>query len=281
MKRKATPNATVVISDLHAGCQMGLCPPHGVRLDDGGQYLPNTIQKAVWAWWREFWDEFVPMATKGGTFDVIVNGDAIDNEHHAVKTLISNNIETQRRIAIELLTPVAAKAREFYMVRGTDAHDGGHGQDVESIARTLDAIPDDTGRFARWEINKRIDGPDKECIANCLHHIGGSGGSHYDTSAPKRELIEAFIEAARAAERPPTFVVRSHRHRYTQVVEMTDWGRSYCLVTPSWQAKTGLAHKIAGARVSPPQFGGAVLVNGSEECYARVFWKRLKKSRVV
>lgn len=280
-KRKATPNALVVVSDLHSGCQMGLCPPGGIKLDDGGVYRPNAIQRAVWGWWREFWDEFVPMATKGGTFDLVVNGDAIDGEHHGVKTLVSNNIETQRQTAVAILGPIVPKARHLYIVRGTDAHDGGHGQDIEAVARTLGAEPDATGRCARWELNKRIDGPDQNCVANCLHHIGGTGGSHYDTSAPKRELIEAFIEAARAAERPPTFVVRSHRHRYTQVVEMTDWGRAWCIVTPAWQAKTGLAHKIAGARVSPPQFGGAVLVNGREECYARVFWKRLGKSEVV
>lgn len=280
-KRKATPQALVVISDLHCGCQMGLCPPGGVKLDDGGIYKPNAIQRAVWCWWEEFWREFVPMATKGGTFDLVVNGDLVDNEHHGVKTLISNNIETQRRLAVEVMTPVAAQAQNLYVVRGTDAHDGGHGQDVEAISATLGSVPDSTGRRSRWELNKRIDGPDADCVANFMHHIGGTGGSHYDTSAPKRELIEAFIESARAAERPPTFVVRSHRHRYTQVVEMTDWGRAWCIVTPSWQAKTGLAHKIAGARVSPPQFGGAVLVNGKEECYARVYWKRLRKSEVV
>lgn len=280
-KRKATPNALVVVSDIHAGCQMGLCPPTGVPLDEGGRYTPNVIQRAMWSWWKEFWGEFVPLVTKGHTFDICLNGDLIDNEHHGVKTLISNNIECQRRLAVEILAPVAHKAVRLFVVRGTDAHDGGSGQDVEAIAHSLGAVPDSTGRYARWELNKRIDGPDKNCVANLMHHIGGTGGSHYDTSAPKRELIEAFIEAARAAERPPTFVVRSHRHRFTQVPEMTDWGRAFCIVTPGWQAKTGLAHKIAGARVSPPQFGGVVLINGREECYPRVYWKRLKKSEVV
>ena len=26
----------IVVSDMHAGCRMGLCPPHGAKLDGGG-----------------------------------------------------------------------------------------------------------------------------------------------------------------------------------------------------------------------------------------------------
>ena len=37
-----------VVSDLHCGSTLGLCPPEGVQLDDGGQYLPSAAQKALW-----------------------------------------------------------------------------------------------------------------------------------------------------------------------------------------------------------------------------------------
>jgi len=281
---EATPTRIVVISDLHCGCQMGLCPPGGAKLDEGGHYNPNKIQRAMWVWWREFWDKFVPEVTRKQPHDILLNGDGIDNEHHGVKTLISNNIEVQRRLLCEVLGPEVKRAQKhggrFYVVRGTEAHDGGSGQDVEAVARELGAVPDDCGRFSRWDLRKRIAGPNKHCVLHAMHHIGGTGGSHYDSSAPKRELIEEFIEAARAADYPPTFVVRSHRHRYCPVEEMTDWGRARCIVTPGWQAKTGFSHKIAGARVSPPQFGGIVCINGEEETYHRVYWKRLQGSRI-
>jgi hypothetical protein len=283
-RRKATPRALVVVSDLHCGCQLGLCPPKGVTLDEGGQYTPNIVQQQLWTWWREFWDCEVPVITRREPYDILLNGDWIDNEHHGTKTLVSNNIETQRHIGMAVMGPEVERCQKrggrFYVVRGTEAHDGGSGQDVEALARQLGAIPDDTGRHSRWELWKRIEGPQEHSLVHALHHIGGTGGSHYDTSAPKRELIEEFVEAARSRDEPPSFVVRSHRHRYTVVEELTDWGRARCIVTPAWQGKTALAHKIAGARVTPPQFGAIVLRNGDEEVYHRLFWKRLKRSRV-
>lgn len=282
--RRATPRALVVVSDIHAGCQMGLCPPRGVRLDGNGRYLPNVVQRQVYAWWREFWDEFVPDAVHHGAYDVLVNGDLIDNEHHGVKSLISNNIEVQRRIAVELLEPVAETCRKtggrVYVVRGTEAHDGGSGQDVEAVARAIGAVPDGEGRYARWELWKQIAGPNTKCLVHALHHIGTAGSAHYETSAPHRELTSEFIEACQSGEEPPMFCVRSHRHAFTSTPLPCNWGTARSIVTPGWQAKTSLAHKVAGARVRSPEFGGVVMVNGDSEAYFRPFVKRLARGQV-
>ncbi|GAF68288.1 unnamed protein product, partial [marine sediment metagenome] len=78
---EVAPNL-IVVSDLHCGCRLGLCHPKGVYLDDGGTYLPSKIQKKVWKWWREFWDEWVPTITRGEPWDLVVNGDALDGVHH-------------------------------------------------------------------------------------------------------------------------------------------------------------------------------------------------------
>ena len=50
MKKKATDGCkqVVVVSDIHCGCRLGLCPKEGVALDDGGLYMPSRIQKKVW-----------------------------------------------------------------------------------------------------------------------------------------------------------------------------------------------------------------------------------------
>ena len=134
MARKLKINNLVVVSDLHCGCQMGLCPRGGIQLDEGGHYEPNKIQCVVWGWWDEFWHEWVPNVTRGEPYDILVNGDMIDNEHHGVKTLITNNIAVQRELAIACMGPQAkacrAKGGRLYIVRGTVAHDGGAGQDV-------------------------------------------------------------------------------------------------------------------------------------------------------
>jgi len=253
-------------------------------LDEGGHYTPNAVQQATWAWWNEFWGEFVPVTTRKEPYDILLNGDWLDNEHHGAKTLISNNIEIQRRIAIRCMerhVEVCQKAGgRFYVTRGTGVHDGESGQDVERIAEELGAVPDATGKFSRWEMWKRIEGPDSHCLVHALHHIGTTGSAHYETSAPNRELVAEYVEAAQTAEEPPRFVIRSHRHRHTAVPLATIHGRAWCVVTPSWQGKTGFAYRVAGARISQPQFGGIILRNGDEEVYWREFWRCLSRPKI-
>jgi len=65
-------SSLVVVADTHCGCGLGLCPPHRIKLDQGGFYLPSSFQRKVWRWWRKFWDEWVPLATRGEPFGVVL-----------------------------------------------------------------------------------------------------------------------------------------------------------------------------------------------------------------
>jgi len=274
----------IVISDTHCSCQLGLIRPEGIDLDEGGHYTPNVIQLQMWAWWREFWDQWVPAATRGGPYDILLNGDWIDNEHHGVKTLITNNIQVQRQIGLDCLRPQVERAQalggRFYVVRGTAAHDGGSGQDVEMMARELGAVPNEFGRCSRWELWKRIEGPDPHCLVHALHHIGSTSRTAYETSAPKAEITEEMVSAAKTGQEAPRFTVRSHRHRPTEAPEFCVWGRAWALVPPGWQAKTELAYRVAGARTTQPIFGGLLLRNGEEEVYPRFRTWELARPRI-
>ena len=148
----------VVVSDIHCGCRLGLCPKDGVTLDDGGTYIPSRIQKKVWGMWEEFWGDWVPHVTKGEPYDVVFNGDAIDGVHHGSVTQVSHNITDQVSIAVECLRPVAEKAERFYMVRGTEAHVGKSAQAEEGLARALGAVPNEDGQHNRWELWLRVGG---------------------------------------------------------------------------------------------------------------------------
>ena len=100
--RKVSMSATkrlVVISDLHSGCRLGLCPSGGVPLDDGGMYLPSDLQLKLWSMWREFWDDFVPTVTGGKPWALVVTGDAIDGVHHGSTTPVSHPLLDPVRIA--------------------------------------------------------------------------------------------------------------------------------------------------------------------------------------
>jgi hypothetical protein len=266
MSRKKTDpsNNLVVVSDLHCGCRMGLCPPRGASLDDGGDYKPSKLQKAIWSHWDEFWGEFVPVATHGEPFTVVINGDAIDGVHHRSTTQVSHNLFDQKKIAYEVLKPVVeACDGRFYMIRGTAAHVGESGVQEEELAKALGAIPNDEGQYSRYELWKRVG----KGLVHALHHVGTTGSSHYESSAVHAEMIAEFVESARWDGQPPNIVVRSHRHRYLKTEFATARGFGMSVVTPGWQGRTPFTFKIPGARLAPPQFGGLVIRQGDRHLY--------------
>lgn len=246
----------VVVSDIHAGCRLALCPPSGSSLDDGGTYKPSKFQQKMWKYWDIFWDEFVPEATKGEPFGVVVNGDAIDGVHHRATTQISHNLEDQVELAFQILQPIVELAEgRFWVVRGTEAHVGPSGLYEEALAKRLGAIPNQEGQFARYELWKYV-GPK---LVHFLHHIGTTGSQAYEATAVHKEFTECCIEAARWGLEIPSLIVRSHRHRYIETTIATKEGRGTAVVTPGWQGRTPFAYKIPGARLSLPQFGGIVI----------------------
>jgi len=279
---KPSPNL-IVISDTHCGCKLGLCCPEGAELDDGGTYMPSKMQLKAWAWWDEFWNEWVPKVTRGEPWDIVVNGDALDGVHHNSTTQISHNLEDQTNLAVRILAPIVQKAAHYYHIRGTEAHVGQSGLEEERLAKRLGAIPDDEGKFARWELWKRVGKDSKKNpapLCHILHHIGTTGRAAYETSAVQAELIAEFTEAGQNCETPPDYAVRSHRHRYIKALNPSLRSEAAGIVTPGWQLKTPFVWKITGGRVSQPQVGGILIRQGDEEFYSRHFVKKLTRTRV-
>ena len=277
-KRKEAAPITnvVVISDTHCGCRLALCPPE-VSLDEGGSYQPSKLQATVWAWWEEFWGEWVPKATRGEPFIVVHNGDAIDGNHHDSCSQISHNMVDQSRIAYEVLKPVvdACEGRYFH-IRGTEAHVGKSGQAEEALAQQLGAIPNEDGQFARYELWLRIG----EGLAHIMHHIGTTGSAAYETTALMKEFAESCAESARWERKAPNVVIRSHRHRNAEIKVPTKDIYGICCTTAGWQLKTPFAWKIPGGRVTTPQVGGTLIRYGDEDhCYTRHWIKEISRSK--
>ena len=65
----------IVVSDIHAGCRVGLHPPDPTRVDGGGFYSPSDFQQKMWDYWREFWDQWVPSVTRREPYDIPDGGD--------------------------------------------------------------------------------------------------------------------------------------------------------------------------------------------------------------
>lgn len=270
-------NNVVVVSDLHVGCQLGLCPPDGVILDNGGRYLPSAIQLKVWALWEEFWGKWVPEFTHGEPYAVVINGDAIDGSHLGSTHQWSHNLKDQRRAAEQILRPVvdAAEGR-YYHIRGTPAHVGESGCEEEELAHDLGAIPNGEGNYARNELWARIG----RGLAHFTHHIGTAGRTSYETSALMAELSEAYVIAGRWNEEPPDWVVRAHRHICTKIDVPTHKGFATSITSPAWQLKTPFTFKVAGARQATPQIGGLVLRCGDIDLFTRMKVWALERPKV-
>src|SRR3972149_3317230 len=208
-------NNIVVFSDTHCGCRLGLCPPDGVPLDDGGNYSPSPLQQKVWGIYEEFRD-WVKRVTKGEAWDLAMNGDALDGvQHHAV-TQISHNLKDQLACAVYAIGPIVKECKRsggrYYHIRGTEAHVGPSAQEEERLAEHLGAEPNESGPFARWELWKRV-GAGKGHLCHFLHHIGTTGSQAYESTAVHKELVESFVEAGRWGDEAPQGIVRSPKHR--------------------------------------------------------------------
>jgi hypothetical protein len=267
----------IVISDFHFGCQLGLCPPTHVRLDEGGHYQPNIIQRKMWNFWDEFCNVWIPTVTRNEEYGIIINGDIIDGVHHSSTHQISHNLTDQKNIAMQVLEPIIAKCNgALYITRGTEAHSGPSARVEEDIAKQLKAIPNKVGQYSRYDLWKRLGSH----LIHIMHHIGTTTSSAYESTAVNRELVDSYNEAARWGERAPSIIIRSHRHRHIKVSLPSDLGDAIAEVTPGWQAKTPFTFRIAGARLAPPQFGGIVIRLGDEEIYTRSFVKTIGRSDI-
>jgi hypothetical protein len=203
--------------------------------------------------WEDFW-EWTYKHLDGRPFILVHNGDIIDGVHHRSTALSSLNLTIQNRMAISALEQHVGKAEKYFQIRGTEAHGGQSAQEEEAIAAALGAEPDDNGSFSRWELYMKFGGE----LIHFSHHIGTTSSTAYESSAPMREIVAAFVESGQFKMRPPTIIIRSHRHRYIKVEPP-----NCCLaITPAWQAKTSFVYKID--RMRGPMFGGLILESGED-----------------
>jgi len=285
MKRLAVNNL-IIVSDMHMICRLGLFPAgYELPLDGGGVYRGSKLQDTVWAWWREFWDDWVPTVTRGEPYSIVINGDCIDGgAHHGNTTHISANPEDERKLALHVLKPLVKKAVRYYMVRGTEIHVGQSGCNEEAIARELGAVKDHYGQYSRWRLRLRCG----HGLVDIAHHIGTTGSMAYETSAIHKELEQIYVDAARWGDEPPDVVVRSHRHTNAETrirITKRRHGRKHqgfatSCTTAGWQLKTPFAHRIPGGRRSRPQFGGTLVRCGDEEMYTRHYVQSIQDVEV-
>jgi hypothetical protein len=279
--KKAYNKNRVVISDMHCGCQFGLCPPE-VKLDGGGIYKASPLQLAIWENWQIFWEEWIPQVTHNEPYSLVINGDIMDGVHHNSVTQITHNLADQQKIAEMCLKPIMKKTDgNIYIVRGTEAHVGQSAENEEKLARSLGVLPDEAGNYSRNELWIRTG----SALCHFTHHIGTVGSAAHESTAVHKELTESFVEAGRWGDEPPQIVIRSHRHRCSEVriPAMKNGETCYAIsfTTAGWQGKTPFTFKCSGARITQPQIGGSLIRVGDEEVHTRHKYWRIARPNIV
>lgn len=235
------PVLLVVAGDPHPGSTLAVCPPEGVRLDDGGTYHPSKVQE--WLWWA--WTDGLAKAEQrrkdaDAEIWVVLNGDLMEGDHHGTSQIISKNPEAQAYVAERVFGVVKdLKPNRLFVVRGTEAHTGGAGSAEEALARRLGAERDkETRNWSRWHLRLNVHG----LLNDFQHHGRSSGRPHLEMNAAAGLAHQIFLEHAKKRLPHPDLAWRSHTHRR---YDSYDAFPTRVIGVPSFQVKTSHVHKVA------------------------------------
>lgn len=258
------PTVLAVVSDLHCGSTVALCPPQ-IELDDGGKYVASRFQAWIWGLWNAYWDEVERVRDEvGGELYALFNGDMTDGDHHGTTQILSGNPTAQAAVVDACMkVPLALKPDRMFFVRGTEAHVGKSASHEERIAKGLhkDGRPvegdPDTGTASWWHLRMQVEG----VRIDAAHH--GRAGFRPWTERNASVLLAKEIfhrhaeEDARHGREPsfPHLALRSHYHRYS---DSHDAAPTRVLQTAAWQLATAFVHRIGPETVA--DVGGHIVV---------------------
>lgn len=221
-----------VVSDLHIGSTVALCPPEGIELEDGGRYHPSQVQKWVWDKWVQYWAD---VKSRAGMSPIItiVNGEFIDGNHHGTTQIGTPSPTAMQDAAIGVMLKPAQMSKYIYVTKGTAAHSLHGAASDHMIGKELGAVRcPETGQHAFYHLRLKV----KNTLIDAAHHIGGSTRIHTRGTNIRGEVTDAMLEG-----NPPDILIRSHVHNYA------DTGRNFRtfgVVTPAWQLMTEFSHRV-------------------------------------
>jgi hypothetical protein len=251
------PVVVAVVSDLHAGSTVALCPPE-IALDDGGAYQASKAQQWLWGLWLSFWEKVSDnRAALGADLYVVVNGDITDGDHHGTTQILSGNPTAQAAVVnAQLSVPLALRPDKLWFIRGTEAHVGKSAAFEERVALGLkkDGRPvvmsSDTGTASHWQARLDIHG-----VRFDFAHHGRVGQRPWTKpNVTMNMAAEIFYEHARHGIPHPHVAVRSHMHQFVDTYHAHP---VRAIQTPAWQLPTAFIHRIAPGALA--DIGGLII----------------------
>jgi hypothetical protein len=218
----------VIISDLHSGHRVGLCPPLWQNKSVNPKW--NNIQVELWNQYKRMVQTYSPIDNP--IHLLIVNGDAIEGKgfRSGSSELITADRQEQCQMAIECI--IQWNAKNILMTYGTPYHTG-YGEDwEETVALRVGA------RKIGSQEWPQVNG----VTFDCKHFVGNSSIPHgKGTPLAKERLWNVIWNEWEESQPKADIVIRSHVHSFDYVGSV-NW---LALTTPALQ---GLGSKY-GARI--------------------------------
>jgi len=254
---KNSDTIQAVISDLHTGSIHALTVARKWKGERTMWVFPRSEQVAM----REHLDRYtgeVAKARNGKKLKLIVNGDAIDGDHHNTPDVFTRDINEMADLHIEIMADIQKKmgwqkGDELYYIKGTEVHTS----DKEHyIAEQLNAIPDKEGNYAHDSFDVVTNGK----VSRFVHHGPGAGAGANEGNAVRNWLKAIHYDAMKDGIETPDIIYTGHVHNPTYATFETRKGMDYKIIhgiiTPSWQAKNRYAWMKAP--VSRNKIGGVI-----------------------
>jgi len=237
-----------VISDTHVGLGSAVFPPdfkiHLARPDEDVTANLSVGQAYLYECWEYQLDRLPKV------IDVfLINGDALQGHRPPWATkMTAPNLEDQRDAALELFKPIARRARNVLVTKGTSYHSLEVGDYEYQLAKALGAKYSDHFDFKL--AGKTI---------NACH--GHSAFLMYRSQFLERESHASRL--AFSSEQVPLsdLIIRSHGHFFT--VYTSD--KVTALMTPCWQLPTEYHAVRAASYYKTQETLGSILLEVTDE----------------
>lgn len=257
--KKPRPVCIAVVSDVHAGSTVALCPPK-ISLDDGGEYVASKAQRWLWACWRDYWRTVERTRDAlGAELYAVFNGDLTEGDHHHTTQILSGNPTAQAAVVDACMKiPLALNPDRLWVIRGTEAHVGPSACFEERIAKGLlkDRRPvvecAETGTASHWHARLEVQG-----VRLDIAHHGSIGARAWTRNNVTNNLAaDLFYNHCKAGVPYPHLALRAHMHQWA------DTGTAHpvrVLQSGAFQLKTAFTHRI-DTRGKLAEIGGYLIV---------------------
>ena len=259
----------VVPADLHCGSTVGLIPNGIWQKAEGGTYTPSPAQRIIWKQWLAGWKAVEKLRSeKDAKLIVTFNGDLVDGIHHDTSELVTDIREEQERIATDCID-AGLKIAGFkdgdvlQFTRGTGTHVGKGSE--ERIARDFDARPSkkptqgkSDGKFlfdrCKFYANK--------VLFDIAHEGFGIGTRAWTTeNSVLLSLKSMYWESLENGVDLPRYIIRSHLHRFIDVLFSRNGKMVNGIITPSFQLSTHYVNqRVTGKSLQLPSIGMFIVV---------------------